>query len=145
MASIVAHELKHLLDFQILIYPCVSYGGKFASYKKFDAECYLLTPETVKFFVKCLGPDPDQHKEHFATIDYKDFSNLPRCLLIAVELDPLIDDSINYEKKLRENNIPCSITIIPGTVHGYFSQPVAFKDAFRLTEDSVANFFKEIF
>lgn len=145
-AAIVAHELKHLLDFQILIYPCLSYGATYPSYKEFTGEQYLLTPETMKFFHKCLGPECEQYREKFAVIDYKtsSFANVPKCFLIAVDLDPLVDDSREYEKKLRANNIECSLSIIPGVVHGYFSQPVAFKDAFGKTEDLFENIFKSI-
>lgn len=143
-AAILAHELKHLLDFQILIYPCVSRDAPYPSYKEFTAEHYLLTPATMKFFLHCLGPKCVDYKEKFTVIDYKDYSNLPKCLLIAVELDPLVDDSREYEKKLRENKIPCTLVVIPGTIHGYFSQPVSFKNAFSKTEEAIESFFKSI-
>lgn len=98
----------------------------------------------MKFFFKCLGPNPEQHREHLSVIDYKDYSNLPKCLIIAAELDPLIDDSKFYAQKLRDNSIECTLVVIPGIIHGYFSQPVAFKDAFKSTEESVEKFFKEL-
>lgn len=122
----------------------MSYGGVYASYKEFEAEQYLLTPETLKFFAKCLGPHREDYKDKFGIINADDFSGLPKCCLIAVELDPLVDDSKEYAKKLLANNIPCTLDIIPGTIHGYFSQPVAFKDAFQKTEDLIAKFFLSI-
>jgi acetyl esterase len=145
IAAILAHELKHVIDYQILIYPVVHYGGKFDSYKEFVNDCYLIVPPVMEYFVKNMAEcDPIVHARHLSPLYYQDFKNLPKCLIVAVELDPVLDDSKFYCEKLKESNIPCKLGIIKGTVHGYFSQPLQFKDAHKQTADLIVDFLEKV-
>lgn len=144
MASIIAHELKHHLDYQILIYPCVHFSDDYKSIKEFTKECFYLVPEVVEFFTKNLTEEPEKYIDHLSPIMYPDFSNLPKCLIIAAELDPLVDHSVCYYQKLIKNNIESYLGILKGTIHGYFSQPLFFKNAFQETEQLIFDFFQKI-
>lgn len=146
MAAELAHELKNKLDYQILVYPVVHYGGKYESYGQFTKDCYLITPTVAKFFVSNLtaGGDSTVHTAQLSPINRSDFTNLPQCLIVAVELDPVVDDSRKYHEKLVENKIPCRLYVIKGTVHGYFSQPLHFKDAFTQTTQHIVEFLNQV-
>ena len=120
IAAILAHEFKQKLNYQILIYPPVSFGGPYESYKLYQKDCYLLVPKVIKHFVDNLCDDITQHIELLEVINYKDFSNLAKCLIICAELDPLVDDSRNYYEKLKKENIDCEFLEIKGTIHGFF-------------------------
>lgn len=140
MASIIAHELKENLDYQILIYPCVHFSNDYQSAKDFTQECFFLVPEVVNFFRKNLTDQPELHADHLSPIMYNDFSKLPRCLIIAAELDPLVDQSKSYYNKLKDNKIDCQLGILAGTIHGFFSQPLMFQDAFKKVENLISSF-----
>ncbi|RNA09825.1 esterase [Brachionus plicatilis] len=144
MASIIAHELKHHLDYQILIYPCVHFSDDYKSVKEFTKECFYLVPEVIEFFTKNLTEEPEKYVNHLSPILYEDFSKLPKCLIIAAELDPLVDHSIFYHEKLVQNDIESYLGILKGTIHGYFSQPLIFKNAFQETEQLIFDFFQKI-
>lgn len=144
IASIIAHELKHLVDYQILIYPCVDFSDDYKSAKEFTKECFYLVPEVIEFFAKNLTEEPEKYAQHLSSLKYGDFSNLPKCLIIAAELDPLVDHSIFYHQKLIENKIESYLEILKGTIHGYFSQPLFFKNAFQQTEKLICEFFQKI-
>ncbi|CAF1014691.1 unnamed protein product [Brachionus calyciflorus] len=144
MASIIAHELKKDLDFQILIYPCVDFSDDYKSAKEFTKECFYLVPEVVEFFTKNLTDEPEKHAGHLSPIMYNDFSHLPKCLIIAAELDPLVDHSRCYHEKLQQNNVECHLEILDGTIHGYFGQPLHFKNAFKRTEELIHDFFHKL-
>ena len=141
MACIIAHELKEKIDFQILIYPTVIFGLAYESYKEFTKECYILTPEILSYYVNNLADNPAQFADHFSPINYKDFSKLSKCLIIAAELDPLIDNSKHYYEKLKQEHVECSLRVIKGVVHSYFSSPLMFKNAFAETENCILQFF----
>ena len=144
IASIIAHELKHHLDYQILIYPCVHFSDDYKSAKEFTKECFYLVPEVVEFFAKNLTEEPEKYADHLSPLKYEDFSTLPKSLIIAAELDPLVDHSKVYHRKLVENNIESNLEILKGTIHGYFSQPLFFKNAFQQTEKLIFEFFQKI-
>jgi acetyl esterase len=120
IAAILAHQFKQKLSHQILIYPVVSYGGTYESYKLYQKDCYLLVPKVIKFFVDNLCEDITQHIELLDVINYREFANLAKCLIICAELDPLVDDSRNYYEKLIKENINCEFFEIKGTIHGFF-------------------------
>jgi acetyl esterase len=146
MAAILGHRFRNELNFQILIYPIVHHGGIYDSYKKFTSHCYMLIPEVLKYLAE-LSVDKNETNESLekikktiSVIDYEDFRDLPNCLIIAAELDPLVDDSIHYHQKLIKNSINCDIKILKGLVHGYFSYPHIFKEAFGQTLGFINDF-----
>ena len=144
LSAILAHDFKEQIDYEILIYPSVNFGGLYQSYKEFSKECYILVPEVLNYFVKNLGENPTQFASQLSPIKYENFSKLSKCLIIAVELDPLIDDSKHYYQKLKQENIECILKIINGVVHGYFSSPLVFKNAFAETSNYIHDFFTKI-
>lgn len=144
MAAILAHELKQNIDYQILIYPTVLFSDEYESFKQFQKDCYILVPPVIEFFAKNLTDVPLEHAPHLSPILYPDFTGLPKCVLIAVELDPLVDHSKHYYDKLTKTQNECKLSIIKGTIHGYFSQPFVFKQAFAETQDLIVQFLKNL-
>ncbi len=144
LSTILAHDFKEKIDYQILIYPSVNFGANYQSFQEFSKECYILVPEVLDYFMKNLSDNPMQFVSHLSPIKYENFSKLAKCLIIAVELDPLIDDSKHYFQKLKQENVECDLKIINGIVHGYFSSPLIFKNAFAETENYVFDFFQKI-
>lgn len=144
LSSILAHDFKEKIDYQILIYPGVNFDGIYNSFKEFSKECYIIVPEVLSYFARNLGENPIQFASSLSPIKYEDFTKLSKCLIIAAELDPLIDDAKHYYQKLKQENIDCSLKIIDGVVHTYFSSPLIFKNAFADTENIMIEFFKKI-
>jgi len=144
IAANLAHEYKDKIDYQILIYPVVNFGAVYDSYKQFTAECYILVPEVIKFFMEKLCDDLSKYEEHFSIIKRPDFNNLSKCLIIAAELDPVRDESVHYHAKLNEVGVECELKIIKGVIHGFFSQPHIFKEAFNETLSHVVEFMNQI-
>jgi acetyl esterase/lipase len=101
-------------------------------------------PEVIKFFSEKLCDDHSKFEDHFSIIKRSDFSKLPKCLIIAAELDPVRDESVNYHAKLNEVGIESDLKIIRGVIHGYFSQPHLFKEAFNETITHVVEFMNRI-
>jgi acetyl esterase len=145
LAAVMAHEFKSSIDYQILIYPCVDLANVYDSNKEFDRECFILVPEALEFFYKnLLGEDDAESlakKPEASPLFNEDFSGLPKCLIIAAALDPLVDQSRAYNDKLRSNSIECDLKIVNGAIHGFFHNGILVKNAFREALTNIENFF----
>jgi acetyl esterase/lipase len=141
LALLISHDLKEKLDFSILIYPLIEMKTSLESYKIFDKEYYFMTKQMIEFF---------QSQVNFEIL-YKmmedqlnNCSKISNTLLIAAELDPVIDNTKKYIEFLQQNNNKCSLLIIKGVIHSYFQYPLYFKEAFAKTENCIDDFLKEI-
>jgi acetyl esterase len=47
-------------------------------------------------------------------------AGLPRTLLICAEIDPLLDDSIEYARRLEQAGVPVEMQVYPGMFHGFW-------------------------
>ena len=147
LAALLAHEHKRELSFQLLIYPVVDVFRRFPSADEFRDECFLLIPEMLEMFVKHAFEDLTSDKRNSPAISpilKEDFNDLPRCLLIAAELDPLFDHSSAYLQKLRENNVDADLSVVKGAIHGFFSRPHISPKAFDEAASRIAQFFNTI-
>ncbi len=50
-----------------------------------------------------------------------DLRELPTCLLVAADLDPLADDSRDLERRLRDADVSCESHVFAGLTHGFLS------------------------
>lgn len=146
MAASIGHELKKLVNFQILIYPCVQFNMAYASYKEFQSQQYLLTPALLKYFTLNLINDLEEiNLPRLAPMLNENFDNLPNTLIIAAELDPLVDDSKEYHKKLQETGNKSELHVIKGVQHGFFNLPGILPNAFHETSEYIIKFLKKFF
>ena len=141
--ALLSNEFNNLIDYQILIYPVVSFSNSYESEKEFTKDCYILVPEVIEFFAKNLLTDASlAHTDVLSPILKEDFSKLPNTLIIAAELDPVVDHSKHYYKRLQENNVKSVLKIINGVHHGFFNHPVLMKNAFNEMKDQITQFFQ---
>lgn len=92
IAALLSHEYKSRIDFQILIYPCVHLGCHLPSNDEFSSECHFLIPQLINYFgTNYLESVEMANTELVSPILRKDFTNLPPCLIVIAELDPLVD------------------------------------------------------
>ena len=115
------------------------------SYKEFQSPQYLLTPALLKFFTLNLINDLEElNSPILAPILNENFNNLPNALLIASELDPLVDDSKEYHKKLLETGNKSKLHIINGVQHGFFNLPGILPNAFNEASQIIVNFLSNL-
>ena len=51
-AALIANEFSSILDYQILIYPCIQLAEQYESQKELTKDCYILVPGNLVFFLK---------------------------------------------------------------------------------------------
>lgn len=148
IAALLAHEYSNLIDFQLLVYPCVDLSKEYDSNKEYSRDCFILVPEVIKWFANNMIDDGDDvtafTRPYYSPLLNADFTRLPKCLIIVAELDPLIDQCKAYYEKLKAAGVECQLEQINGTIHGYFSQGILVPEAFSATKAFISDFFNKI-
>ena len=99
----------------------------------------------VEFFVKNIVPDVEERKlARVSPLFNEDFTRIPKVLIVAAQLDPLIDQIKLYAQKLVENGNKCEMKIVAGTIHGFFHNGFYFKNAFGEAVQHILEYFNQI-
>ena len=130
IAALMGHYYKSILSYEILIYPVVDLVGDYNSDDEFKANCYLLTPHMVNNCITSYLEDPEMAKlPDVSPIFMKDFTNLPKTLIVSAEFDCLIDPAKAYHEKILEAKGDSEFKLIRNTIHGFFHNSVFLKDS----------------
>jgi acetyl esterase len=104
---------------QVLLYPCTSAYQDSDSHKRL-AQGYLLEKDTLQWmFNQYLVDNNDRKDWRFAPLEYKDLSGLPPAWIGLAEYDPLVDEGVQYNSKLRDAGIDTELTIYSGMIHDF--------------------------
>lgn len=145
IAALLTHKFKSIIDFQILIYPFVDLATHYKSADEFAAECYFLVPSMMHFMIDNYLEDIEMAKTaKVSPIFEEDFTKMPKCLIVAAELDPLVDQSKAYYAKYIQGNNQVDLKIVPGVIHGHFTNGVYSKLAFEETQNHILKFLENI-
>jgi acetyl esterase len=145
LTSIISHDYKNAINYQILVYPCVDLHNKYDSHDEFTHDMYYLVPELIEFFCGNIVEDINELKEpHISPIFRDDYQNMPKTLIIAAELDPLVDNSKAYFDKLKKNGNNVELKIVNGTVHGFFHNGFYLKQAFETSIEYICEFLNSL-
>lgn len=131
-----------MIDYQILIYPCLDFSKVYDSEIEFANDQYILVPRVRSFYRNNLlnGDTSLLNNPKLSPILKEDLSGLPKTLLILSQLDPIRDHGLAYHKRLTESNVKCELRIIKGVLHGFFKYPVQMKNAFNELQKYVVEF-----
>ena len=115
---------------QILIYPalynCYTEESPYPSVQENGTD-YLLTSVKMEDYLKLYESSPaDRLNPYFAPLMTKDFSRLPRTLILTAQFDPLRDEGEDYGKKLLYAGNDVEIYRIDGAFHGFFALGIRF-------------------
>ncbi|HET9381544.1 MAG TPA: alpha/beta hydrolase [Streptomyces sp.] len=78
----------------------------------------LLTGGEMEYYTACYCPDPDDAASAYVSpLRSGTFHALPPAYIMAAELDSLLEDSVRYAERLRENGTEVEIVVEPGLVH----------------------------
>ena len=109
------------LAFQLLVYPVVDLRAESGSYSQY-AEGYLLTRAAMKWYIAQYAPTPQAVNDwHASPLVAPWVHGVAPALIIAAELDPLIDEGEAYARRLRGARVPVDYQVVPGMVHGFLT------------------------
>src|SRR5689334_19402586 len=106
---------------QVLVYPVVDLRGESVSYSRY-AEGYLLTRAAMKWYIDQYAPTPQAINDWHASPLFAPWVHgVAPALIIAAELDPLVDEGEAYARRLRGARVPVDYQVVPGMVHGFLT------------------------
>jgi acetyl esterase len=126
------------IRFQLLIYPVTDADFTRRSYVD-NAEGYLLTTASMRWFWDHYLPDPGQRAEPYASpLRAADLSGLPPAWVCTAEFDPLRDEGEAYAKRLQQAGVSTTLTRFDGLIHGFISMGLVAPRAQAAIDEAVA-------
>ncbi len=126
----------------ILIYPALDMRDvPYLSREYFDGRLggYFFLDREIAEYMRDVYIKPGQELERYVSPVLADLpENHPPVLMISAEVDPLRDDTLYMDVKLKRAGIPVDTHIIKGVPHGFMSMDQLFseaKDGFKLIRD----------
>ena len=137
MAHLCKKENIHLKA-QILIYPWIDGKLNNPSIDK-NGTGYLLEKPTMFWFQQQYTPRKEDQCVPAVSPCYEtEFENLAPAFILTAQLDPLLDDGINYCHQLKNADNKIRYEEYPDLYHGFFStpgvHPVAMKAYFDIKD-----------
>lgn len=110
------------LAFQLLVYPVLDHNYRTDSYRRFgDGILSALSCDDVIWFHHHYVHRPEElDLPYVSPLRAESFAHLPRTLLVNAEIDPLLDDSLEYAQRLKQAGVPVELQIYPGMFHGFW-------------------------
>lgn len=136
VVSLMARDRRAPLPaLQVLVYPITDYNFDTPSYSE-NADGYLLTRQTMKWFWEHYLPDEEAGREPYASpLRAENLSGLPPALVITAQYDPLRDEGEAYAGRLREAGVPVDLTRYDGMIHAFFRKTAQFDKAKTALEE----------
>lgn len=129
---------------QILIYPVTNLEFSTDSYNEF-AEGFGLDRDLMKWFgFHYVGDEKLYNEPDVSPLKYDSVKGLPQTLIIAAENDVLKDEGVAYAEKLRLDGVDVQYVLIPGVVHGFYSNMDFFEDETKQSVQHIVNFLNKV-
>jgi len=109
------------IAYQLLIYPGVDMRRGHPSHQT-NGEGYVLTKDTIAYFVGHYLPDRDQYADWRASpLLAASLANLPPALVLTAGYDPLVDEGLDYARALSAAGNRVSYVCFGRQIHGFIT------------------------
>ena len=148
VVALQARDSRRLrLAAQVLIYPVTDLRAATASYAEF-AEGYFLTSAAMKWYIAQYAQTRDAVEDWRASPLLAPWVHgVAPALIIAAELDPLVDEGAAYARRLRDARVPVEYHVLDGMVHGFLTMGArvdAANDTVSMVGDGLRRYFAQI-
>lgn len=129
-ASILGFK-KNLMSGLILLSPSLDYSNDHESKKRYDAGMLLDKPIRDWLANHYLNCNEERNNEMVSPLKSENLKNLPQCLILASEFDPLYSETLAFYHKAKKN-CDVSFKAYP-TIHGFMTLAINpfFDDAIK--------------
>lgn len=142
-ACCLSDEITRGIDGLAMIYPGLGASAESASFIENEFAPVLPLATLKAFFTAYLGGEPNNITPLNAPLTAESFSSIPDCYITAALHDPLCDDAIAFDNKMREQDRACQLSIEEGLGHGYLRvrhDSIRAKEAFEKTCAAINGF-----
>ena len=105
--------------YQFLIYPCIDKDFDSYSYIKHPEAPFLTKKMMLLFFDTYLNGPQDYSNPSVFPILEKNFSGMPKTVLLNAELDPLATEGRKLAKRLIDDGVPVFHNEAQSLIHGF--------------------------
>ncbi|HWL23612.1 MAG TPA: alpha/beta hydrolase [Ureibacillus sp.] len=129
---------------QALIYPATNFDFTSPSYEKFG-DGYGLDKDLMIWFGEYYVNNEEDYKNVYASpLLLEDVSALPPAVIVAAENDVLVEEGAAFRDKLKNAGVRVDYTVLPGSIHGFFSNMAVFPDETKTTVNLITDFLKSV-
>jgi acetyl esterase/lipase len=108
------------LCYQLLVYPVTDAACDTPSYRD-NADGYFLTRDMMRWFWNhYLRSAADGENPYASPLRATNLRGLPPALVMTAEFDPLRDEGETYAARLRQADVPVTLSRYDGMIHGFF-------------------------
>ena len=137
-----ADENINNVKLQFLLYPVITNAMDSASVAEFtDIPFWNSTYGKISWKHFLGGENFEKSIKYADLLNYDNFENLPKTVIVTGELDPLRDEDIVYTQKLTQAKVPTELWVIPGVMHVFDRFKCAItEDFFQFTKKRLMDF-----
>ncbi|HEV2819050.1 MAG TPA: alpha/beta hydrolase [Solirubrobacteraceae bacterium] len=122
---------------QLLAYPALDAALATASYAEMGTG-FGLTREQMRWYWDAYAPDGAARAPEASPLRAYDLAGLPPAVIVQAELDPLLDDGLDYAQRLRAAGVEADVHVWPGMVHGFLRYRGLLDDAHAALDKAAA-------
>ena len=122
---------------QLLAYPALDGALATASYDELGTG-FGLTREQMRWYWDAYAPGRAARAPEASPLRAPDLAGLPPALIVQAELDPLLDDGLDYAQRLRAAGVDADVHVWPGMVHGFLRYRGLLDDAHAALDEAAA-------
>ena len=120
---------------QLLAYPALDGALATASYDELGTG-FGLTREQMRWYWDAYAPDGAARAPEASPLRAPDLAGLPPALVVQAELDPLLDDGLDYAQRLHAAGVDADVHVWPGMVHGFLRYRGLLDDAHAALDEA---------
>lgn len=133
--AIEARNAGLKLALQLLIYPGTTAHQDTDSHRRF-AHGLVLEEESIRwFFAQYIANPKDREDWRFAPLLAPDVDEVAPAWIGLAELDPLVDEGVEYADKLRMAGVPVELEIYKGVTHEFIKMGRVIAEARQAHQD----------
>jgi acetyl esterase len=125
------HRGGPTLTFQLLVYPPLDHNYDNGSYRRYgDGMWSALSRADLIWFHNHYVSQPEElDSPYVSPLQAESLAHMPRTLLICAEVDPLLDESVEYARRLEAAGVPVELKLYSGMFHGFWRMRGMLKEA----------------
>lgn len=117
--AVLARDAQLALQLQLLIYPGTCAHQDTDSHQRY-AHGLVLEREGIQWFFNHYVRDgADREDWRFAPLHTPDVEGVAPAMVVLAELDPLVDEGVQYADMLRMAGVPVALEIYRGVTHEF--------------------------
>lgn len=136
--AILARDAGLALKLQLLIYPGTCAHQDTPSHTRYAHGLVLEQPGIAWFFNQYLRSDADRENWRFAPLMADDVEGVAPAFFCLAELDPLVDEGVQYADMLRMAGVAVDLQIYQGVTHEFIKMGRVIAEARQAHTDMAA-------